>query len=234
MRAAEAKRKRRRTLTVGAVAAVIVAAAVTVTAIALTRGGQGPTSTALSSLGTLKPAPSPGPKGPEGVPVPSAPALAGTTSAASGAAVDGIRCQSGEQSLFHIHAHLTIVVGGALRQVPAGIGIAGARTQNTAAGPFVSSGTCFYWLHTHAADGIIHIESPVRRVYTLGNLFDLWGQPLGPDVAGPAKGQVIAIENGKVFRGNPRDIPLSKHAQIQLEVGRPLVRPEQITFPGGL
>jgi hypothetical protein len=37
-----------------------------------------------------------------------------------------------------------------------------------------------------------------------------------------------------VFKGDPRDIPLTAHAQIQLEVGTPLVAPEQITFPQGL
>jgi hypothetical protein len=68
-------------------------------------------------------------------------------------------------------------VNGSARQVPAGIGIPGARTQNSAKGPFFSSGTCFYWLHTHAADGVIHIESPVQRAYTLGDFFYEWGQP---------------------------------------------------------
>jgi hypothetical protein len=37
-----------------------------------------------------------------------------------------------------------------------------------------------------------------------------------------------------VYRGNPRDIPLNKHAQIQLEVGTPLVAPESISWPSGL
>ena len=96
------------------------------------------------------------------------------------------------------------------------------------------SGTCFYWLHTHAADGIIHIESPVHRTYTLGNFFDEWGQPLSTSQVGPASGHVVAIYNGQVYQGNPRDIPLTAHAQIQLEVGTPLVAPEQITFPSGL
>ena len=49
-----------------------------------------------------------------------------------------------------------------------------------------------------------------------------------------ASGHVTAIYNGKVYRGNPRDIPLTAHAQIQLEVGTPLVAPESITFPNGL
>jgi hypothetical protein len=33
---------------------------------------------------------------------------------------------------------------------------------------------------------------------------------------------------------HPAGIPLTKHAQIQLEVGSPLVAPEKITFPNGL
>jgi hypothetical protein len=148
--------------------------------------------------------------------------------------VDGISCQASEQTLFHIHAHLTIFVDGSARQIPAAIGIPGAQAQNTAAGPVISAGTCFYWLHTHAADGIIHIESPVQRSYTLGHFFDEWGQPLGPDQVGPATGHVVAFYNGQVYQGNPRDIPLTAHAQIQLEVGAPLIAPQQISFPSEL
>ena len=148
--------------------------------------------------------------------------------------MDGISCQTSEQTIFHIHAHLTIFVNGSARQMPAGIGIPGAQGQTTPTGTFISSGTCFYWLHTHAADGIIHIESPVQRTYTLGNFFDEWGQPLSRDQVGPASGHVVAIYNGRVYQGNPRDIPLNAHAQIQLEVDTPLVAPEQITFPNGL
>jgi hypothetical protein len=123
---------------------------------------------------------------------------------------------------------------GSPRQVPAGIGIPGAQAQNTAQCPFIVSGNCFYWLHTHAADGIIHIESPVHRVYTLGDFFDEWGLPLGPGQVGPARGHVTAIYNRRLYQGNPRDIPLTAHAQIQLEVGTPLVAPVSITWPGGL
>ena len=143
------------------------------------------------------------------MPVPSGPPLASTATKATGQPVDGIGCDTSEQVLFHIHAHLTVFVNGSPRQVPAGIGIPGAQAQNTPQGPFIGSGKCFYWLHTHAADGIIHTESPVHRTYTLGNFFDEWGQPLGPDQVGPEKGHVTAIYNGKVYQGNPRDIPLT-------------------------
>jgi hypothetical protein len=168
------------------------------------------------------------------VPIPNAPPAATTTTKATGAPVDGIECSTSEQTLFHIHAHLTIFVNGAPRLVPYGIGIPNARTENTPVGTFVGSGSCFYWLHTHAADGIIHIESPIQRIYTLGNFFDIWGQPLSPIQVGSASGPVTAIYNGQRYLGDPRQIPLTAHAQIQLEIGRPLVAPDAIQFPSGL
>ena len=252
MRAEEARRRRRRLLAGGIGAAVVVIAAVVGISLAVSGGGGSSSGSgasggsaghggaphlqlaALSTLGPLTAAPSPGPAGPEGVPVPAAAPLAGLAGAATGQPVDQIKCQTSEQTIFHIHAHLTVFVNGTARQVPAAIGIPGAQAQNTAQGPFISSGTCFYWLHTHAADGIVHIESPVQRTYTLGDFFDEWGQPLGPDQVGPATGKVTALYDGKVYQGNPRDIPLNAHAQIQLEVGKPLIAPQHITFPSGL
>ena len=244
MRAQEAARKRRRNWLTGIGAAVLVIIAAVAITLAVTSNSGSPASAtggtpklrlaSLSTLGTLKPLPSPGPAGPEGVPVPAAPALASTATAATGKTVDGVSCDASEQVVYHIHAHLTVFVNGAARQVPAAIGIPGAQAQNTPTGPFVASGSCFYWLHTHAADGIIHIESPVQRTYTLGDFFDIWGQPLSTTQVGPAHGPVTALFNGRVYQGNPRDIPLEKHAQIQLEVGKPLISPASITFPNGL
>lgn len=236
MRAREAKRARQRKLFTWIGAAVLAVAAAVGITLAVTSGGSKPAGSpsSPSSLGSLQPAPSPGPNGFEGVPVPAGAPLAGTGSAATGAKVDGIACQSSEQLLFHIHAHLTLFVNGSQRQVAGGIGIPGSQVQQTAQGAVASGGSCIYWLHTHAPDGIIHIESPVHHVFTLGDFFDLWGQPLGPGVLGPVKGHVVAFLNGKVYPGNPRNIPLSSHAQIQLEVGKPLVAPEKISFPGGL
>ena len=66
----------------------------------------------------------------------------------------------------------------------------------------------------------------------LGELFDIWGQPLGRRAVGPARGAVTAIVNRRVWTGDPRRIPLTAHAQIQLEVGTPLVAPQTIRFPG--
>lgn len=240
-RQAEQRRKRRLRLAAGGGAVVVVAGVGLGLGLGLSRSNaSGAVSAAtpgnpasfgpLSSLGTLTAAPSPGSLGPESVPIPSVPALAGPSPATTGQTINGIGCQTSEQTVFHIHTHLTIFVNGQQRQVPAGIGIPNAVAQQTQAGPFVDSGTCFYWLHTHAADGIIHIESPVQRTYTLGEFFDEWGQPLGPSQVGSAPGKVTVIVNGQVFKGNPRDVPLGSHENLQVEVGTPLVAPESINW----
>jgi hypothetical protein len=208
-------------------------------ALALTRsGGAGSAPlplSALSRLGKLDPTPAAGPLGPERVPIPHAVPLAPPGLLTNGQRIDGISCQSSEQVLFHIHAHLTIFVHGAPYRVPAGIGIAPPyEVEQTPSGAFIARATCFMWLHTHSADGIIHTESPIKRTYTLGDFFDIWGQPLSRHRVGPASGHVTALYNGQLFTGDPRQIPLLAHAQIQLEVGKPLVAPEQISFPAGL
>jgi hypothetical protein len=183
-----------------------------------------------ATLGPLA-SPSPGTIGPEGAPIPSAPPLADLGKAATGQDVDGIRCETNEQVAYHIHAHLAIYVDGKPRQVPFGIGIPDPVTQQANGYPFVVSGKCFYWLHTHVADGVIHVESPSQRAYTLGQFFDIWGQPLTNMEVGPVTGSVTALYNGKVYAGaDVRVIPLTAHADIQLDVGHPLVAPEVTDF----
>jgi hypothetical protein len=172
-------------------------------------------------------------KGPEGVPVPAAAPLAPVNTARYGQPIDGISCLGNEQVAYHIHAHLAIFVNGNQAGVPYGIGIAPPlQTTQTPTGTFVSSGGCFYWLHTHAADGVIHIESPTPKIYTLGQFFDIWGQTLSASQVGPATGKVTAFLNGKVFTGAVRDMPLNAHDVIQLNVGTPVMPPQSIDWSG--
>lgn len=175
------------------------------------------------------------PSGPEGVPVQNVPDLASANSTVTGATVDGITCRKSMAQFvgYHVHAHVDIFVNGVQERIPAGAGIVAPRTESQIPGGlFVDNGlsSCLYWLHVHANDGIIHIEAPNHRTFTLGQFFDVWGQPLGPDQVGPALGPVVAFENGKEWTGNPRDIPLLSQAVIQLDVGTPVVPFKPMTF----
>src|SRR4051794_40650063 len=121
----EARRRRRLRLAAWGGAALVLAGTGTGIGIAVSGGGTASAASAayaaLSTLGDLKASPAPGPLGPEKVPVPGAPALAGTSPATAGQAIKGISCDTSEQTLFHVHTHLTIFVNGQQRQGAAAI-----------------------------------------------------------------------------------------------------------------
>ncbi|HWE15099.1 MAG TPA: hypothetical protein VG365_16360 [Solirubrobacteraceae bacterium] len=154
------------------------------------------------------------------MPLEQGPPLAPANTTQTGT-VHGISCGPIEQLAYHIHAHLAVFDNGTLYQLPAGVGIPGSVPQQTSQGPVVASGKCFYWLHTHTTDGVIHIESPTKRVYTLGEFFDEWHQPLSSDRVARLHGPITVYVNGKAWKKSPRDVPLLPHADIQLEIGQP-------------
>ena len=154
-----------------------------------------------------------------------------TPSGGHGQTIDGIEGSSREMLQVHIHAHLSLFYNGQQVAIPYGIGIVQPfRVTNG----FVGVGSGIYWLHTHDATGIIHVESPDARTYTLGQFFDIWGEPLEAGNVAGLQGPVRAFVDGKPFTGPPRDIVLGPHTQITLEVGNPRVRPPVYTFPAGL
>ncbi len=92
-----------------------------------------------------------------------------SSNSAEALVINGIPCDAQEHTVYHTHAHLDIFVNGQAYEVPAGIGIEPSK--------------CLFWLHTHSADGILHMESPENRVMTLGDLVDIW-QKTALDVKG--------------------------------------------------
>lgn len=137
-----------------------------------------------------------------------------------GRTAHGIKCETAEQLQYHIHAHLAVFVKGTTVAIPGDIGI--------------YDNTCIFWLHTHDDSGILHIESPDSRVFTLGDFFAVWGQPLSSTQVGPQKGAVTAWVDGKPFSGDPATIKLELHTTIQLDVGTATPGPQPYTFPDGV
>jgi hypothetical protein len=147
--------------------------------------------------------------------------------------INDISCDALESTIFHIHVHLALFIDGQEQLVPYGIGIGQPwQVSDSAEGPFVENGTCFYWIHTHTEDGVLHIESPVRRTFTLGDFFGIWQQPLSPTQMGPVQGAILAYVNGIKVDTNPAEIRLLSHGRIQLDVGQD-VPPYQFDFPPG-
>lgn len=141
-------------------------------------------------------------------------------------AVDGITCDPNEQVAAHYHAHLTIYIDGQAMLAPANTGIAG-------------DGSCFYWLHVHATDGVIHIEAPNTHPYTLGNFFDIWQRQfpyLGngfPSQLNHSSGWTVYV-NGKVYNGDFHKIVLQAHTLVTLAYDSPNAKPDTTYSWGNL
>jgi hypothetical protein len=141
----------------------------------------------------------------------------------------GLPALKAEGQRLHIHQHLDIVVRGRGMPVAAGIGIDYNQR-------FISP------LHTHDFTGIMHVESPTIRKFTLGQWFDVWGLRFSANCLGGycAKGKerVWVFVNGKRWLGNPRQIALKAHQEIVVAFGTlgsiPKPIPSSFPFPPGL
>jgi hypothetical protein len=150
-----------------------------------------------------------------------------------GSPVHGIQCGGTEQFVLHVHAHVAIYVNGQPKQIPGGVGLIQPSLVPNSGNSFYTATQCFYWLHTHAPDGVVHIESPTAtRQYTLGDFFAEWSQSLSSTKVGPAAGKVTAFVNGKLWKSDPAQIPLASHESIQLDVGTPVVPFAAVSFVG--
>jgi hypothetical protein len=112
--------------------------------------------------------------------------------------------------------HLELFARRLVLLVPAGIGVAPPVERD---GAYVLGGRCLYPLRTLDPTGVVEVASP--RPLRLGDLFRLWGQPLGQRrLAGFRSGRaLLAFVNGMRFHGDPRAIPLRGHDEIVLEIG---------------
>src|SRR5829696_7361873 len=143
--------------------------------------------------------------------------------------IDGIRCDKKEHFVSHIHMHLDIFINGEELVIPSNIGII----------PDI----CIYWMHTHDDTGVIHIESPEDRNFTIGEFFDIWGQTFDnsqifDNIAGEDINNALNVYvNGKKVNAGTdfRQIPINAHDKITIVYGMPPDPiPSRYAFPEGL
>lgn len=124
------------------------------------------------------------------------------------AIVDGVGCAKNED--YHIHALLSVYQDGVRLALPDSIG---------------RGSGCAYEMHTHDGSGVMHVETDVPKVFTLGQFFALWGQPLSAaSVAGlPGAPTFYLIDKEKVTRytADPSAITLDAHREIVIVTGTP-------------
>jgi hypothetical protein len=133
-----------------------------------------------------------------------------------------------EGKTLHTHQHLDIFINGVQIPVPANIGL------NDVKG-FIAP------VHTHDEAGIIHVESPVKLKYYLGQFFDIWGLLLTKDCIGSycnRKDENLRVFiNGNLYNGDPRILELRAHQEIVITYGTikqlPFPMPASYNFPEG-
>jgi hypothetical protein len=122
-------------------------------------------------------------------------------------------------------AHLSILVNNEPQKIPLYLGA--SRQPPT---------HCFYAIHTHDASGRIHVTPQAPGTFTLGELFEIWGQPLtNTNVAGieglPV--EVYVTDDGTTVKVEDTDwaaIELKPHREITIELGTPLVEIPNFTW----
>ena len=141
--------------------------------------------------------------------------------------VAGMRCARDAGERFGVHVEL--FARRRVMIVSSGIGIAPPRERS---GAYVRGGRCSYPVRTREPTGVIEVAGGEERL--LGDLFALWGQPLGRGRIASFRGRVEAYVGGRPWRGDPRRIPLRRHAQIVLEVQGHVAPHAAYRFPPGL
>lgn len=209
-----AQQKRARTIRIGAMAFGLVCLAAVATIVAVIASGSGSRHPQNTSP----------PRDAGSVPTWPAPAAQQVPALVSSA---GLSMLEMEGSDLHFHVHLDVLDKGTPIAVPAGIGIAG----QTSLSP----------LHTHDASGIIHIESPTQRTFSLGQLFAEWNVPMSTTCVGTLcatqSTPLTIYVNGTAWSGDPRQIQLTAHQEIAIVYGTlpsGTTPPASYNFPAGL
>jgi len=145
---------------------------------------------------------------------------------APGRTVDGVQCQASESVVYHIHIALTLYNHDKAVMVPQYVGIPFSKSIDESAQNSQNPNVCLYWLHTHDPSGIVHVESPTQKLYTLGQFLDVWRNTAATDATGGYQNQ-ISVDGSfpqALQAANPRDI----HAYVD---GKPISTPYwTITF----
>ena len=149
-------------------------------------------------------------------------AACGQSAVPTPAPVPNVPCGPAEVLTRHEHAHLTILIRGQIKTVPAFVGITARQ---------------ICWLHTHDTSGIVHIEAGDARTFMLGDFFAEWRQPLNATViAGENVGSgesVQATVNQQPYTGAPETIVLKNHEDIVLQLGPPFLTLQPYVWPPG-
>ena len=100
---------------------------------------------------------------------------------------------------MHIHPRLYLNIDGQPYFVPQNVGIDPDLWKDHSLDQYGMKGMAP--LHTHTADGMIHVESKVVKNYTLGEFIDIWGLDLkGKPVSVAVNGEPISDYGNHILK----------------------------------
>ncbi|HEX3328625.1 MAG TPA: hypothetical protein VHS27_01820 [Gaiellales bacterium] len=145
-----------------------------------------------------------------------------------GAPISGLRCTAAAGRWQD--AHVEVFARGRVLILPPGIGVARPRH---AVGATVTGGRCSYPVRTTDPTGVVRYRP--GRALRLGDLFAVWGQPLGRHRVGGfgSKAEVRVYVGGRRVAGPPAAVPLGRRAEIVVEIGRYVPPHHFYVFAGG-
>jgi hypothetical protein len=128
--------------------------------------------------------------------------------------------------------HVEVFAANKVVLLPAGIG---AESPLDYSSGRISRARCYGALLTIDPTGLVLVRRGARL--PLSSLFQSWGQPLSSSrVASfqtPSGEHVAVFVDGRPWAGDPRRVPLSRHAEIVLEVGPHVPPHSSYQFPFG-
>ena len=131
-----------------------------------------------------------------------------------------------------VGVHVEVFAANQVLLLPAGIG---ARRPWAKLNGRISSAGCYGALVTLDPTGLVLVRPGASL--TLADLFRSWGEPLSrtrlTSFSAPAGSQVSVFVDGRRWNGGPASVPLTRHAEIVLEVGPPVPPHSSYAFPPG-
>jgi len=150
-----------------------------------------------------------------------------TATGGQGSPIAGLNCEVNLSEVYHVHTHVSVLLDGVALAIPRSVG----RVQ-TGTNP-----VCFYSIHTHDLSGKIHVEGPAPDVFTLGQLFEIWGMPLETDNVAGLTGKPIVVystDQGTTIKveSDWKGIELTSKKLVTIQVGTPITEIPNFNWTG--
>lgn len=156
----------------------------------------------------------------------------------NGQVVDGLACGPLREGSNQAQVGLSFYADGREQQWPAGIGLVLPKGPDTVAQASNGLNQCAYPVHMEGSGGIAHLVGSPATTYTLGQFFDVWGQPLTrtrvagyqADASHPLTFVVFDAKGTPApYTGDPRAIPLTPGTTVVILYNSPNVQPQPRT-----